>query len=199
MIPRAKDLAAEYLGDKSEDVRIKAALIVFQTGDKQKGGRILGDHLEQEYLDRWSEKAVELLLKDGVWASRKQVARLFVNHHLNDPLTGSGWAPRGELMRLCADAGMKEPYAYYLKQLDNTNVAFSGFPNGSAEEIKTTYAEVHAKEIVTELAPNDPAIQEIVKHHKKETEQIPHLKKWLEAKSAAGFGKVPPPPEPNSN
>lgn len=178
---RAKDLAPQYLDHKESYLRFKAALIVFQTGDKGKARPVLGEALESAATDGWSKQAVELLLKDGTPASREQVARLFKNKELHRGSSSFHGSVRGEILRLCVEAGMKEPYAYYLKQLDNNEVAFTSFSSGDEKATQTTYAQVHAREIVQTIAPDDPAIKEITKKSAKDLDQIPNLKKWLQA------------------
>jgi hypothetical protein len=181
---RAKDLAPKYLAHKDRTLRFNAALIVFQTGDKGNSRGALGDALENENLDGWSKKAVELLLKDGSPASREQVARLFKNKTLSRQRDSFSNHIRGEILRLCVNAGMKQPYAYYLKQLDNQDVAYTTLGGDSEKPTETTCAQVHAQEIVNTFAPDDAVVKEIAKKHAKDVEQSPHLKKWLQAKIA---------------
>jgi hypothetical protein len=185
-VSRAKDLAPKYLDHKEGYVRFKAALILFQTGAKDRSRSILGETLQTGAADWWAKKAVELLLKDDAPESRAQVVRLFKNQELS---RGSGsfhdHQLRSEIMRLCVDAGMKEPLEYYLKQLDNNEVAFSSFGSGDEKATQTSYAQVHARELIHTVVATDPTIQEIAKKHAKDAERIPLLKKWLQEKLAA--------------
>ena len=177
-LTRAKDLAPKYLDHKNSSVRLKAGVIVFQTGDKEHSRTVLGDALENGEVNWSSKQAIEVLLKDGSPASRAQAARIFKNKQLHHGGTKPYDSFRVEIARLCVDAGMKEPYSYYLKQLDNQKVAFTS-TNG-----ETAYAQVLAREIVQTIAPNDPVIKEIAKKHAEDSDQIPYLKKWLQAKIA---------------
>lgn len=85
---------------------------------------------------------------------------------------------RVQIAKVCVAANMKEPYIFYLKQLDNHEVAFT------SSDGDTTYAQVMAREIVRTLVPDDPAIKEIAKKHLKDRDRIPYLKEWLQAKIA---------------
>jgi hypothetical protein len=79
---------------------------------------------------------------------------------------------------------MKEPYAYYLKQLANNEVAFTTWRDGENEAVHTTYAQVPAREIVQIIARDDRTVVQIAEKYAKEIDQIPHLKKWLQARVA---------------
>jgi hypothetical protein len=183
-VTEAKDVAHPYLDHKDLYVRFKAAVIVFQTGDKAKARPVLGEGLESWGLDWWAKHAVEILLNDGTDESRKQAARIFKLKELDR--TGGGVDNyRAEIMHLCAEAGLKEPYHHYLKQLDNNDVGYISWGANDEKVTQTTYAQIHAREIINTLAAKDATVQEIAKKYKTESEQIPHLKKWLEAKVAA--------------
>ena len=173
-----EDKALRYLDDRRSDVRLLGAMMLHEVGDKDKSRPILGESLAKDEISGQSKNIVELLLKDGTPASREQVARFFSNKRL--PAQDPGWFnhTRGEILRLCADAGMKEPYAYYLKQLDNNEAAYTN-PGD-----KTTVAQVHVGEILGTLRSNDPAVKDIARHHAKYTDRIPDLKRWLQKKMA---------------
>jgi lysophospholipase L1-like esterase len=182
---RAKDLAPKYLENKDESLRFNAALIVFKTGEKLKARVILGDALASDRVVRY-EQAVEALLKDGFPESRKQVERLFVNPTLRHPRGGATDMMRSTIFGQCLQAGMKDPYRFYLPLLDINKSRLSTFDKQGKEvgysQFDSTIAEMFAKEIVEYFAMNDPAVQEIARKFPKVAEQIPHLKKWLQAK-----------------
>jgi hypothetical protein len=162
---RAKDLAPRYLTAKSESLRLAAALIVFTTGDKAKARDALGDSLERDEFDKWVCEAVTALLADGTPESRKQAVRLFANPHLNG--TGSdGW--RWRVLAISAKAGLKEPYRFYTKALE--------------DESDPAGAEDLVREITLSFAPDDPAVKQIVKAFPNRKDQVAPLKKWLLAK-----------------
>jgi hypothetical protein len=115
--------AVRDLEHKNDAVRICAAVVVFRSDKSAKARAILGDALEKRGLEWWTKTAVEALLAEGSLESRRQVARLFAHKdlHVQQTLLITP-VFRGSIMRKCADAGMVEPYQYYLKQLDNNNL-----------------------------------------------------------------------------
>jgi hypothetical protein len=182
-VNKAKDLAPKYLNHKNDSLRFEAALIVFQTGEKAKAREVLGKVLETEVIDLGLQSIVELLLKDGSDASRRQIARLFANKNLHSANSTARYE-RSNILRRCADAGMTEPYRYYLKQLDDNEVAYSSSSSGDTEVRRVTFAEAAAEEIVEDFARDDPDVKKIAKKFPKTADQIPHLKKWLQTRIA---------------
>jgi hypothetical protein len=176
---RAKDLATKYLADKDAYLRLSAALIVFKIGDKAKARPILGDAVGDGY--GW-QAAAEALLDDGRPESRKELGRLTRNGRLSEDRDGS----RAKLLARCAAAGLKEPFAYYLKLLEMDGNRLPIFDSTGKEVNGISYtipvAEVFAAEIVNEFAPDDAAIKDIAKKFPETKDQIPHLKKWLQSK-----------------
>ena len=67
-------------------------------------------------------------------------------------------------------------------QLENTKLAYTSFSSDDDKGTRVTYAEVHAKELVEDIASDDAAVKEIAKKHPKAADQIPHLKKWLQSR-----------------
>jgi hypothetical protein len=132
-------------------------------------------------LDRYY---ADLLLKDGTKESLTQAARLFANPALPTA------RPHGRaVFAACATAGLTEPYRFYRPLLDNDNDHIpyfdeKGKKTGVAYFNPTEAAET-AQQIVDEFAANDPAVKKIKSDHLKTADQIPHLKKWLDAR----FGK----------
>jgi hypothetical protein len=183
---RAKDLAPKYLDAKDHYVRRSAALLVFRTGDRDKVRKILGDELATCDLDGgFALAAVEALLGDGTEQSKRQVARLFANKDLPHKRSHARW----NIFRLCAKAGMKEPYRFYLPLLDNNDKELP-HRGGNGKTVGASYfnpsvAVETAEEIAKRFAGDDPAVQEIVKNNPKTADQIPHLKKWLRAQLPA--------------
>jgi hypothetical protein len=179
-VSQAKELAPKFLDAKKNYLRLQAALIVFQTGEKSKARRILGDGLANGEIGRAFVDAVDMLLKDGSAESRKQVARLFSNRRLPHE---RDWA-RVEALRQCAGAGMKEAYQFYLPLLDINKSELPHLDEKGKESgasfFHPTVAEELAREIVEKFAPKDPAIKDIVKKFPKTADQLPHLKKWLQ-------------------
>jgi hypothetical protein len=178
-VNRAKDLAPRYLDARDASLRFCAALIVFRTGEKTRAREVLGEGLASQEVDDSFADAVEALLKDNSAGSRRQVARLFSNRHLQHERHGA----RAQIVRRCAQAGMKEPYQFYLPLLD---VNRSELPvldergkESGASFFQPTVAEEYAREIVSAFAPDDPAVRGIAKKFPKAAAQIPYLKKWL--------------------
>jgi HEAT repeat protein len=174
-------LAQKHLADPDPGLRLSAALLVFRAGDKAKARPILGDAVQEG--DGW-EAAAEALLADDTPESRMELVRLTRNPrlHLGSDLN------RPDLLARCAAAGLKGPYAYYLKLLQIDGNEYP--PRGQDEKgwKGTSYprpvAEVFAAEIVRQFAPNDPEVKKIAAAHPKAADQIPHLKKWLDGKLA---------------
>ena len=176
---RAKDLAPKYLADKEASVRQSAALIVFKIGDKMKARPILADAVRDGY--GW-QSAAEALLTDGTAESMRALRQLTRNGRLSEDDNGG----RPKILARCAAAGLKEPYAYYLKLLEMGGDRLTILDSRGKEVNGITYAspvaEVFAEEIVTRFAPDDPAVKDIVKKHPKAKDQLPALKTWLRLK-----------------
>jgi hypothetical protein len=181
---QARDLAPRFFDHDDGERRFIATLIMFQAGDKSQTRSVLGYTLESGTVDWLCKHAVEVLLRDGSPESLEQVARLFKNRQLSRDFSRSQDNLRGQILRLCVDAGMKEPYAYYLTQLDNDDVALTAYGGVRETPTYTTYAQLHAQEIVQVIASDDPTVQKIAATHAKDVDQIPHLKKWLHARIA---------------
>jgi hypothetical protein len=184
-VARAKDLAPKYLSAKDDDLRLQAALVVFRTGDRARVRSMLGDGLANREVGGWSVAAVEALLKDGSAGSRQQVRRLFSNRRLPHERHGV----RVHVFRLCVEAGLKEPYDFYLSLLDVKQSELpmlddEGKPSG-VSYFQPTVAEEFAREIVGPFARGDPAVGQIAKKFPKTADQIPHLKEWLRTRLAA--------------
>jgi hypothetical protein len=111
---KAKELAPQFLSSREPELRFTAALVVFRTGDREKARPLLGDEIARREVDGRTADAVAVLLKDGSDESKKQAARLFTNRRLAHERHGT----RARCVRLCAGAGLKEPYRFYLPLLD---------------------------------------------------------------------------------
>jgi hypothetical protein len=181
-LKRAKELAPPFLKHKEAGLRLAAALIVFQTGDKSEPRKVLGDSLATGSVDGWLADAVELLLKDDASESKEAVRRVFTNRALRHERESS----RQRILRACATAGMKEPYEFYLPLLDIKATELphlneKGEPSG-ASYFEPSVAEAFTKEIVSSFAPDDPGIKEIVRKHPKTADQVPKVKQWAIAR-----------------
>ena len=171
--------AAKDLEQKSDAVRICQAVVVFRSDKSAKARAILGDALEKRGLEWWTQAAVEALLAEGSRESRRHLARLFTykNLHLQKTLLITP-VFRGNIMRKCADAGMVEPYQYYLKQLDNSELVPTG--PGNPKPGKLTWAELHVAEIWREFGSGNAAVQKITSKFRTNAERLPEMKKWLQ-------------------
>ena len=175
--------AAKDLEHKSDAVRICAAVVVFRSDKSAKAREILGDALEKRGLEWWTGTAVETLLAEGSPEARRHVARLFAykDLHLQKALLITP-VFRGDIMRKCADAGMVEPYQYYLKQLDNNDLVPTG--PGNPAPGKLTWAELHVAEIWREFGSGDATVKEITSKFRTNAERLPEMKKWLQGRIA---------------
>jgi hypothetical protein len=179
-----KDVAksvANDLDDKDGAVRICAAVVLFRAEKSARAQQYLGDALEKNGLQWWTHTAVKALLKEGSAESRRQAVRLFAHEDLyrqESPLNLA--VSRDSAMRAFVDAGMVEPYRYYLRQLDNNGLV-PAVP-GSDQPRKVTWAELHASEMWRVFDFREPALKEIGRAAL--AEQIPGLKKWLQARIA---------------
>lgn len=169
---RARSLAPMLLGHEDEVVRFRAALLVFMTGDKTESRQALGRALESMAMNEWFPVAVDSLLKDGLVESRRQVAKLFSNDKMKR-VDFSDEEARGKMFRRCLDAGMTEPYRFYLPLLDEKGHLRS-----------PTIGESCAREIILHFAPDDAAVREIARKHEAMAQQIAPLKEWLRTKIA---------------
>jgi hypothetical protein len=174
---------AKDLEHQSDAVRICAAVVVFRSDKSAKAREILGDALEKRGLEWWTQTAVEALLSEGSPEARRQVARLFAykNMHLQKTLLITP-VFRGNIMLKCADAGMVEPYQYYLKQLDNNELVPLG--PGISERDKLTWAELHVAEIWREFGSANATVNEITSKFRTNAERLPAMKKWLQGRIA---------------
>jgi hypothetical protein len=122
---------------------------------------------------------VAVLLKDGSDESKKQAARLFANRGLAHERYGS----RAQCVRLCAEAGLKEPYGFYLPLLDvkETHLTMKNEKgeNSGASNFEEPVREVFAKEIV-EVLGKEKDVAEIVRKHPRPSDQVAPLKAWLQ-------------------
>src|SRR5262249_47437496 len=136
---------------------------------KARARSILGDWLERGdvddfYIGDQFADAVDLLLKDGTAESRNQARRVFSNQRLR---SGAGWFwTRPCIMRRCAEAGMTDPYHFYLQLLENNrSKLIDVHENGKDREASTFHpngAEECTHEIVKKFAYDDPEVKKIV-------------------------------------
>jgi hypothetical protein len=170
--------AVKDLEHANEAVRICAAVVTMGSDKSPRARKILGDALEKRGLEWWTQSAVEALLAEGSPEARREVVRLFAykDLHLQKTVVLT-LVFRGEIMRKCADAGMVEPYRYYLKQLDND--ALVPTPPGYAGS-KLTWKELHVAEIGQEFAAGNAEVKEITSQSRTLLEQLPAMKKWLQ-------------------
>jgi hypothetical protein len=180
-VGKAKELAPKFLSAREPELRFTAALVVFRTGDKEKARPLLGEAIARREVDGWTADAVDVLLKDGSAESKKHLARLFANRRLAHERDGR----RVRCIRLCAAAGLKEAYRFYLPLLDLKETQ----PATKTEKGEVTRAlyfqepvrEVFAKEIV-EVFGKEKAVAEIARKHRKPADQIAPLKEWLQGR-----------------
>jgi hypothetical protein len=169
--PKAGLKFAEELVDRKEGYNLHlAARIVFAAGDKAKARPILGRELADEARGWDWRDSLLLLLEDGTKESLAEAAKLFGNKAhkaLLDSLLPFDPPTRPQVLARCAKAGLSEPYRFYREQLDDEKTA-----------------ERYATEVATEFAKNDAEVKKIVADHPQAADQIPHLKKWLDAKLA---------------
>jgi hypothetical protein len=178
-VGKAKELAPKFLSAREKELRFTAALVVFRTGDREKTRPLLGDAISRREVDGWTAEAVAALLKDGSDESKKQVARLFANLRLAHEREGS----RTRCIRLCAEAGLKEQYCFYLPLLDVketqlTIQAEDGEDSGTSF-FQEPVREVFAKEIV-KVFGKEKAVAEIARKHPRAADQVTLLKAWLQ-------------------
>jgi hypothetical protein len=185
-VVKAKDLAPKFLDAKYYSLRETAALIVLRTGgDRTRARQIIGDALEAEDLDRSiMPDAVEELLKDGSAESRRQVARVFGNGRLVSE--SDSRIARVRILKACAAAGMTGPYQFYLPLIDRKGELLTIW-NKEKQDIGAAHyspsiSEAMAEEIVTQFAPDDPAVKEIAKKFPKPADRIGPLKEWLRSR-----------------
>jgi hypothetical protein len=183
-VKRAKELALTYLADADADatLRLSAALIVFETGDKSKARPILGTAVEDGYGWR---AAAEALLADNTPESRMELRRLTRNGRLSEDRDHD----RAKLLARCAAIGLKEPYAYYLKllQMDGKRLPILDKDGKELNAINfgESVAEIFAAEIVSGFAAGDTTVKDIATRYPAARNQIPHLKKWLQSRLEA--------------
>jgi hypothetical protein len=176
-VGKAKELAPKYLSANGEELRFTAALVVFRTGDKDKARSLLGDGIAERGMDGWTADAVAALLKEGSDESKKQAVRLFANRSLAHERNGS----RARCVRLCTEAGLKEPYRFYLPLLDvnEAQLTVKTEKGEGASYFGAPVREVFAKEIV-EVFGSDKAVAEIACEHPRAADQVAPLKTWLQ-------------------
>jgi hypothetical protein len=174
---------AKDLDDENDAVRICAAIVEFQARKSAKARAALGDALEKRGLEWWTLTAVEALLNEDSPESRAQALRLFKHRELPRQQTLLVEpSRRGSVMRRFADAGMIEPYQYYLKQLDDKELVPPG--PGVSKTDKFAWGELHVAEIWREFGSGDATVREITQRFRTNSERIPDLKKWLAGKIA---------------
>jgi hypothetical protein len=178
-VGRAKELASKYLSAREPELRFTAALVVFRTGGREKARPLLGDAIGRREVDGWTADAVAALLKDGSDGSKEQAARLFANSRLAHERHGA----RATCVRLCAGAGLKEPYRFYLPLLDVKETHLT-IKNEKGEDAGASYfegpvSEVFAKEVV-EVFGKEEAVAEIARKHPGAADQVAPLKAWLQ-------------------
>jgi hypothetical protein len=175
-VRRAKDLAPPYMRSPHRGLRVTAALIVFETGDRAKARPILGDAVADGY--GW-EEAADALLTDDTPASRAELAKLADNGRLPEDRSER----RPKVLARCAAAGLTEPYTYYLKLLQTGGNSLSIRDRNGKEVNTITFsspvAEVFAAEVVTQFAAGDASVKDIAKRFPESKDQIPHLITWL--------------------
>jgi hypothetical protein len=178
-VGKAKDLAPKYLSAKGKELRSTAALVVFRTGDKDKARSLVGDAIAEREVDGWTADAVAALLKDGSDESKKQAARLFANRSLAHERHGS----RARCIRLFAEAGLKEPYRFYLPLLEvketQLTIKNEKGQDAGASNFEAPVREVFAKELV-EVFGSEKAVAEIARKHPRAADQVAPLKAWLQ-------------------
>jgi hypothetical protein len=173
-----KKEAERFLDHKSLSVQQQAALLLHATGERQRSHRVLDRVLAKTLIGFAGElqtpEVLHTLLKEGTPEARRIAGRITVNPRLDD----LGWE-RARLLAILAKAGLAEPYRYYLRLLDR-----AGRELGNAVHTRPV-REVIADEIVSEFAPDDPAVKEIAGKYARASDRIPDLKKWLQARRAA--------------
>jgi hypothetical protein len=180
---QARELAPGFLNHKQSYLSFYAALIVFQTGDRDKARHILGEALATAEIDGWLADAVDQLLKEGSSESKQQVVRVFSNRRFRHERYS-----RVKILQSCARAGMKEPYEFYIPLLDISDSVLpmldeKGKPSG-ASNFEPSVAAAFAKEIVDQFAKDDPAVKEIARKHPRTADQLADLKNWLRSRVA---------------
>jgi hypothetical protein len=177
-VGRAKGLAPKFLSAGEPELRFAAALVVFRTGDRDRARPLLGDAIARRAVDWWTAEAVEALLKEGGDESKTQAARLFANRGLAHERHGN----RARCVRLCAGAGLKEAYRFYLPLLDVREAELTA-KNERGEGTGTSFfeepvREAFAKEVV-EVFGKEKAVAEIARRHPRAADQAEPLKAWL--------------------
>jgi hypothetical protein len=180
-VGKAKDLAPKYLSAKGRELRFTAALVVFRTGDKDRARSLLGDAIAERAVDGWTADAMAALLKEGSDESKKQAVRLFASQSLAHERHGT----RARCIRQVAEAGLKEPYRFYLPLLDvqetKLTVKNEKGENAGSSFFEAPVREVFAKEIV-EVFGSEKAVAEIARKHPTAADQVAPLKAWLQEK-----------------
>jgi hypothetical protein len=178
----AKDLALPFLTAADPGLRLAAALLVFEAGDRAAARPVLGAIVEDG--PGW-KAAAEALLRDDAPEARTGLARLTRNGRL----AGAWYGNRPKLLARLAAAGLKEPYAYYLKLLDLPGNKLPVLDRAGKEVSATEYGvpivHILAREIVTEFAPGDPAVKDIARRFPDAKDQVGPLREWLRAKRDA--------------
>jgi hypothetical protein len=171
--------AEKLLSHDDLDVQLKAALLLYATGERKQSheafARVLGKgRLLHRYYDELHTSAVlEVLVKERTPESRKLIEGMFANPRLLE----MDWE-RCFLLRILADAKFPDSYRFYLPLLDIKGNKYAG--HHYAEGV--VVAEVIADEIAGYFGRDDPDIQRITKTFPKASDQIAPLRDWLRAK-----------------
>jgi hypothetical protein len=179
-------LAAKDVEDKNEEIRIYAALIVAKKGGPVTNLETLGAALEKRGLEWWTQAAVQTLLANGLPEARGEALRLFAFKDLHLQQSNSlAITNRSSVMRQFADAGLMEPYRYYLKQLDNNEVC----PNAVGKS-EITWAQIHILEIFQSFTDGNPEVKDIQARYRSTfIDARADLKQWLQKRIEEGERK----------
>jgi hypothetical protein len=168
-----KTKAEKLLKHDDLDVQLKAALLLYATGERKQSheafARVLGKGrlLHLYYNESHTSAVLEVLIKERTPESRKLIESMFANPRLLE----MDWE-RCFLLRILADANYPDSYRFYLPLLDIKGNKYAG--HHYAEGV--VVAEVIASEITLHFFPNDPEINRINKMFPKEADQIAPLK-----------------------
>jgi hypothetical protein len=170
----AKEVARKHLGHRDPAVRVQAALIFFETKDKDIAREALAEVLQDadgERLVGWScTDAIKALLGDKEAESHKAAARLLTDLQL----ATFREEVRRPIAHAFATASMPEIYHFYLKMLETKGNKLGG----------TTYGEpvarVFARDVEQGFPDKDKEIAKIQKNTREGSEErLAALRDWL--------------------
>lgn len=166
--------AEKYLDHAHIWVRLEAALILWKT-DHSPASRnvileILKNATSHDLLNRQIPQAVEALLEDGSFESRKLAANVFASKAMTS-LIGSHNRPR--IVRMFNEAEVNDGYYFYLDLL----------------RAKGHHVETYAREVLEELGPNGQHRDVLAeKNSDKPDLVVAAAERWLKAQIAGnGF------------